>query len=182
MSVALVGCGRQAPAPLVEATTPQPLTSVQPQMAVEPVFEGRTAPQWAEQLHSGDATRLTQACQALRELKEPGVPHLLAGLRSRSTETRLVCLQALHPSVLTAHRQQTLPLVREMLHDASAAVRQGAATRLPWFGKDGQVAVLALRELAARDDSAEVRKAAAEAVAVIDIHVTGKVPDYFTGK
>src|ERR1051326_5039640 len=105
--IVLSGCGRKAPPPPGEggpalqplALAPQPVNAGQASSS-EAVYEGRTAPQWAGQLANPTATARARACMALRELRDGGFQHLFDGMRSRSAETRLVCLQALYQPVL----------------------------------------------------------------------------------
>jgi hypothetical protein len=181
----LLGCARKVPPapavaamPLGAATVPHSDAPVISE-AGEPATTGRTPAQWAEALHSSDASLRAQATLALRDLNDRGLPHLLDGLRSRSADTRLACLHALTKPALLGQQRTTLPMLQEMLADRDPAVRHAAAVRIGWFGVNAQGALPALQRLAANDSADTVRAAAVESAKVITILVSGKVPDYF---
>jgi HEAT repeat protein len=135
------------------------------------VFQGRTVDQWAERMESQNPTARSQASAALGSMGESGYPFLLKGLRSNSDDVRMNSLQNMTKPVMVAHQQETLGLLRSMLGDPNPLIRQGAAARVSWYGKDAQVALPAVQALAQNDSEPEVRRVAAIAVTEIMDHL-----------
>jgi len=108
---------------------------------------------------------------ALAKMGEPGYPHLLKGMQSRDVDVQLTALQAITKPVLVAHQQETMALLRGMLRDSNAQIRQAAAARLPWYGKEAQVALPALQGMAKNDSDENVRQVAGTSVTMIEDHL-----------
>jgi hypothetical protein len=183
-----------------------PAASSPSELGPGPVFQGRTATYWEERLHSNSPTAREEASLALRELREDGFLPLWRGLQSTAPDVRLASLQAFYKPVLLKHRSDVFPLLVGMLRDPDARICQHAAMRLAWFGgggkpevwfsPEGKAAIRELRRLAEYDQSnlpnpaddgepsdpvnrpADVRKAAADALRTVEIHLSGELPPY----
>jgi hypothetical protein len=179
LAVCVAGCGRKAPP--VQAAAPRSPSRPPATGTADPfaqgaagegrTFQGRTPDQWAERLESQNPTVRSQASAALGSMGESGYPFLLKGLRSSSDDVRMNSLQNMTKPVMVAHQQETLGLLRSMLSDPNPMIRQGAAARLPWYGRDSQVALPAVQALAQNDADSEVRRVAAISVTMILDHV-----------
>lgn len=166
------GCARKAP-PVASKSNLNGLTpavSARPAQT-DPAFrrsEGRTAPEWGEQLLEtrNHATR-QQAALALADLGEQGYPHLAAGLRSNSDELRLASIQAMDKPTLLAHQNEMIPLFTRLLRDREPMLRRAAAARLCWFGTAAQGALRDLTEVATTDPMPDIREVARVSIDLI---------------
>jgi hypothetical protein len=176
----LVGCGRKGPPPaaaggggpvgpvLAPAETP----GWEAPRGAGPIYQGRAAPQWGEQLQAPDPVRRAEAAMALGKLGQAGYPFLMANIKQGSDDARLVSLQAMAKQELVGNQRETMPLLVNMLGARTPALRQAAACRLAWYGLDSQQALQQLQRLADSDSDPEVRRVAAAAIAEIDEFVT----------
>jgi hypothetical protein len=155
---------------------PPPVQPQRPVVAPKPTYQGQTAQQWSLRLKDRDLYKRQQANEALGELGEEGYPYLLQGLRSGDADQRLSSLKALRSPVLTAHREETMPLLLEMLRDPDPLIRQSAAVRLSWYGKHAQPALGALEVLAKNDVDPDVRRMAERSAVHIREALSGKLP------
>jgi hypothetical protein len=140
-----------------------------------PVHQGKSAPQWGDQLQSPDAGTRTQASAALRDMGEAGYVELKKGLRNPAPDVRLSSLQGLYAPILLAHKDETLPMLRDMLQDPNPALREQAAIRMAWFAKENRAALPRLEQLAQNDPSPQVRSAAALSAGSIKDAASGRV-------
>lgn len=183
------GCGRKAPPAamgLGGEAGPQPLVvEVGSQDAAlapgTPVHEGRTAPQWMQQLEAAPTPVLRQqAGRALSGMGDTGQSQLLKGLAHGSDPVRLSCLQAISQPMLAKNANETLPLLLGMLQERNPDLRKAAAARLPWFPwkkLNPEIALAPLRAMSQRDPDPGVRRAAQESIIFINEVVTGTM-DY----
>src|SRR5262245_24423839 len=134
--VLAVGCGQTkkpvfkppiAPAPAETLYGPRQVYASE--ATVEPVYQGFKAAEW-KQLLLGPASSFSarhQASQALAHLNK--VDDLLAAMKDRSAEVRLLALQALQPH--QAKQEELAPYliqqIMDMLKDPNPAIRQEAA-------------------------------------------------------
>ena len=131
-----------------------------PQGTSGQVVQGRTAPQWAEQLEARNHVQRKQASMVLGKMGERGYPHLREGMRRGSTEVRLACMQAIGKPALLEHRGEMVPILRAMLRDPEPMLRRAAAARLCWFGADARSAVRELQYIAEHDDHPDIQQVA----------------------
>jgi hypothetical protein len=184
--VAMVGCSRKGPPPAVEGGgggTRQVLTPVEtggpglesPQGLV---YQGRTAPQWGNQLtETRDPATRAQAAAALSRMGKAGYPFLAQGVNSNSDEVRLLSLQAMGKPELTGDKNSMSSLIDLLGNSRNPALRQAAACRLAWYGMDSQRALQPLQRAAKNDPDDEVRRVAAAAVGEIEefVKTGGKI-------
>jgi len=198
--VLVVGCSRQSPIALpgagVKATTagaPADHVRYAPWVPGNPSdpqgqrVQGRTAADWAPQLKAREAATRQQAANALRELGEPGYPHLIKGMQSHDPEVAIQAMQAIPHPVLVQHQAETVPQLIFMLQrDPNATIREQAAMRLAWFDRTTTASKLqpgfqvkqrhdALAYAAQHDASPGVRTAAASSLACIQQALSGSV-------
>jgi hypothetical protein len=174
MLLVAAGCARKAQphVPEVNAAAPPPAGVEAGQEApadfAGPVYDGRTVTQWSRVIEDRDVAMRTRAAVALSNLGEPGFTQLYQGmLRSKPDTVRLTCLQSVTKPLLQEHQRQAMPLLMDMLTDKNPLIRQAAAARLVWFGKDSAAAVGPLQRLAADDPDPQVQTIAREAVFTI---------------
>lgn len=181
---AAAGCGRKGPPPAPQgaggpgagALTPVENPGWEPPPGA--VYQGRTAPQWGNQLvETRDASTRVQAATALSQMGKAGYPYLAKGLNSNSDEIRLVSLQAIGKPELVGDKNSMSALIDMLNNSRDPALRQAAASRLAWFGMDSQRAVQPLQRAATTDSDAEVRRVAASALVEIEEFVAtgGKI-------
>src|SRR5271170_3287125 len=117
--VVLAGCARHGAPPPGEqqAALPPPVTGEGEEdpawraRADGPVYRGKSATQWAQQLDQADEGTRFQAGMALRNLGEAGYPHLKNAMSNRSPAVRLAAMQALYKTELVAHSGDMIPML-----------------------------------------------------------------------
>jgi hypothetical protein len=129
--------------------------------------EGPAAASWLVQRLASDIdyptrVNLINAVGELGPVAEAAIPVLLASLKNANRSTRQLVLPAL--SRIRRQPDLVLPALIESLHDKDELVRLRAAQVFPFFGKEAQRAVSALRFTATNDVDAEVRRMAADAL------------------
>jgi hypothetical protein len=154
-----IGCGRKSPPVAVKNKSALPaaaaaeslLQAAPPEQngGMAQVLQTKSAPELGQQLleTKNDVTR-QQTALALADMGEKGYPHLAAGMRSNSTEQRLVSIQVIDKPTLLAHRDEMIPMLEKMLYDREPMIRRSAAGRLCWFGKEAQRSLRYLMEMA----------------------------------
>ena len=178
--VCLAGCGDKPTAKQQPAAggspAPQQAFSAPPVPITPPpiAYQGQTPAQWGAHLLGRDPQRRQEAGKALQQLQEQGTPYLLQGLRSASDITRLISIEALPMTEMVRREKETFPLLVQMLGDRNPAIRQQAAGRLAWFGKNARVALDALRQVAENDPHPDVRAAARGSLTDINDSINGK--------
>lgn len=203
--VLVVGCSRTAP-PIArpganvksmaavgtqaDVARYAPWTPTDPRNPQTRTVQGKTADDWAPQLKAREPAVRQQAADALRQLGEPGYPHLIKGMKSSDPEVAIQAMQAIPPPVLVQQQAETVPaLIFILQRDPNAALREQAAMRLAWFdrapgankvqaGFQAKQRLDALAYAAQNDASPGVRTAAAGSLACIQQAMSGSVrPD-----
>jgi HEAT repeat protein len=136
-------------------------------------YQGRTASDWAVELQDSDLYRAQAASKALAELGEPGFQQLVAGLESRSWETRLLCLKAFTREHMLQQGELAFGSLVHLLQDPHPAIRQAAIVRIGWHREQGGPALPRLRTISQSDPDEENRRLAAEVIVGLNESVSG---------
>ncbi len=170
------GCARKVRPPVPAPAADQPAAIAMTDtgedggaeaMAAQPMYQGRTAPQWADRVRDTNHAVQSRESVALAQLGEKGYPYLMEGMRSRSDQLRLNCLRTIDKSVLVTHSRETLPVLTQMLRDPKPTIRRAAAARLCWYGPGAQTALRELQTVADSDPLPDIRDVARLSIQMI---------------